>query len=92
MSLLRCALCNVLAPLVDHLCHKCIDVVEAYLDSQYGSDATGTSAASCLHTPIDVSDVDFVDDEFDSTDEELDVEEPIVDHVPDASALEDKAN
>lgn len=90
MSLLRCALCNVLAPLVDHLCHKCIDVVEAYLDSQYGSDAIGPSMASCDRLPIADSDVDFVDDDSDCEDD-LD-DDFIVDHVPDASGPEEKAS
>lgn len=33
---MRCALCNALAVFTNNLCNKCLDVLESYLDSQYG--------------------------------------------------------
>lgn len=71
---MRCALCNANQPLVDSLCSRCVDVVEAYLDSQYGPDSSvewekdseipqdpdlSEDLSEDCHTDSDLSDTDL---------------------------------
>lgn len=83
MSCSRCILCNVVAPLVDRLCSRCIDVVEDYLDAQAEN---LVDDSDYVPGEPDSQDSDVtVDLDYDADlDEDLD-EDPIVDHVPDAS-------
>lgn len=90
MSLLRCALCNVLAPLVDRLCSKCIDVVEAYLDAEYCDTPVGEDT-DYIPGSLESDDSDGSVDLDDLSEEDIvpvdsSVEdEKVVDHIPDAA-------
>lgn len=91
MSHLRCALCNVLAPLVDRLCSRCLDIVEDYLDGQYLDTLPGGGTDYIPESPPSLEDripgeadpddsdvtVDLSQDSVDLSD----VEEPLEDYV-----------
>lgn len=84
MSLTRCVLCNLVAPLVDRLCWKCIDVVEAYLDAQADDMVDEPDCDPDLLVP-GVPDSQDSDVSVDLSDDD-DLDDDIIDHVPDASA------